>query len=469
MVGAAWAVSITMTTTMSTQVFDWMVDHQLTRYTSVEDFRPQDPIVRGEAAKFYVQYAQQVDLESWETTSCSFDDIAAYDTTLTADIMASCKLWLFKWYQWGFHPRDNITYAQALAVTIRSIDGRLDESWPVWYQEYLARWKEIWLLDDVSVTDRDGQYITRAELANWLYITDQYRQNQSNNDEWIVYEIEVDWPQDCTSYEEYYDTKKLCYYQCDTELECSQIQDQIDQELVWWTNSLSNDDRSVHGDDAPETSNYDAVYKVSAGEQITLASWKDDTEYQTLRKSIADLSPDMLSDIHIDTFAVYRKDDDTTAYVVDENGDDKRQVTVNLTVYNSMTLQEQKASLIHELWHIITLNQQQMDLSWTCTTYKTDEWCLAANSYLNQFVSRFWKWISNPAYDASKYVTEYATTSPEEDIAESFAFFVLSSSFSDVTTKDQKMNLFTQYPEMMEIRASMRSVLGQSIIRAKKQ
>jgi hypothetical protein len=103
-----------------------------------------------------------------------------------------------------------------------------------------------------------------------------------------------------------------------------------------------------------------------------------------------------------------------------------------------------------------------------CPNYETDEWCTKATAYLNNFVKRFWWKAKTATYDENKFVTEYATTNPEEDIAESFAFFVLWSNFSNTTVKDQKLNFFNSYPELLKIREEMRSVLASEIIRARK-
>jgi hypothetical protein len=45
------------------EVFPWMMEHTLTKFTDVDDFRPADSITRAEASKFVVSYAGLIDLD----------------------------------------------------------------------------------------------------------------------------------------------------------------------------------------------------------------------------------------------------------------------------------------------------------------------------------------------------------------------------------------------------------------------
>ena len=87
---------------------------------------------------------------------------------------------------------------------------------------------------------------------------------------------------------------------------------------------------------------------------------------------------------------------------------------------------------------------------------------------MNSFVKKFWGTNKTATYSESKFVSEYASSSPEEDIAESFAFYVLGANHSDASTREQKMNFFNSYPEVIKIRSDMRNVLASDIIRARK-
>ena len=58
------------------------------------------------------------------------------------------------------------------------------------------------------------------------------------------------------------------------------------------------------------------------------------------------------------------------------------------------------------------------------------------------------------------FVTDYASTSPSEDIAESFAYFVLYDKAEGNGLQAQKQNFFYAYPELVTFRDQARERLG---------
>ena len=108
-----------------------------------------------------------------------------------------------------------------------------------------------------------------------------------------------------------------------------------------------------------------------------------------------------------------------------------------------------------------------------------DEGCPENKSYLAGFVKLFWTKadITESGKHNSKlfdqkptnFITDYASTSFVEDIAESFAYFV----FGDSTTNTdsiarQKQQYFAQFPELVKTRDEMRSGVKSNIIRARR-
>ncbi|USN56138.1 MAG: S-layer homology domain-containing protein [Candidatus Peribacteria bacterium] len=83
------------------------------------DFRGDDSITRGEAAKFVNQYAQVLGLEQ-NYTACTFDDIAEYDYTLVPHIYEACKFGLLKGSQGKFMPNGNVSPAQAITIVVKN-------------------------------------------------------------------------------------------------------------------------------------------------------------------------------------------------------------------------------------------------------------------------------------------------------------------------------------------------------------
>ena len=57
-------------------------------------------------------------------------------------------------------------------------------------------------------------------------------------------------------------------------------------------------------------------------------------------------------------------------------------------------------------------------------------------------------------------MTGYAATNPSEDIAESFAFFILNDKAEGESLPAQKQNFFYAYPELVSFREEARSRLG---------
>ena len=136
-------------------------------------------------------------------------------------------------------------------------------------------------------------------------------------------------------------------------------------------------------------------------------------------------------------------------------------------------------TLVHEFGHLLALNKTQVDYNNydenTCNTHLLSEGCLYQNSYSYQYYLKFWDGklfdecynnVDGGSEDAVQYfydeypnnfVTEYAATDPDEDIAESFANFVLREKPTfDTLIKDQKEDFFYTYTNLLNIRQKIR-------------
>jgi hypothetical protein len=147
-------------------------------------------------------------------------------------------------------------------------------------------------------------------------------------------------------------------------------------------------------------------------------------------------------------------------------------------------------TLVHESGHLLTLSPAQVPPSLAiynnpddneiylqevgaCPNYFPGEGCSQPGSYINAFFNRFWPDIHEEWQQISliedenqyfeeldnfyrahrdQFVTDYAVTSPEEDIAESWSFFVLSSMSAGNTIAEQKTLFFYAYPELVQLR-----------------
>lgn len=150
-------------------------------------------------------------------------------------------------------------------------------------------------------------------------------------------------------------------------------------------------------------------------------------------------------------------------------------------------------TIIHEQFHVMSLNRSQLNPNTNSCDYNTDEGCSLEDSYLDDFVETFWTDIleenrkinpnnENKLYRfyekyESQFVNDYAATNPEEDIAESFTYFVKNDRISQpLKIRDQKINHFYQYDELVALRDNIRSagvtlgaaVMGENMIKKKR-
>ncbi len=178
---------------------------------------------------------------------------------------------------------------------------------------------------------------------------------------------------------------------------------------------------------------------------------------------------------------------------VSQSDRDAKQWDLNVDYADSNQKTALTFTLIHEYAHLLTLNSDQVDVSMdvyrnpnddkiyqrevnACKQYFTGEGCSKPDSYINVFFDRFWPDIydewkkidqeqNEKTHDSllenfyttyqDQFVTDYAPTSPAEDIAESFAFFVLLPKPSDTSIANEKVLFFYEYPELVELRAQM--------------
>lgn len=147
-------------------------------------------------------------------------------------------------------------------------------------------------------------------------------------------------------------------------------------------------------------------------------------------------------------------------------------------------------TLLHEFGHLLTLNSSQVrpdELvlenpnnlkiyereAASCQQYFASGGCSLPDSYINRFFEQFWTsiygdWSTvNAARQDSNYlsllsrfyrvhlsqfVTPYAATSPEEDMAETWAYFVLDRKPANDSTAHKKVLFFYSFPELVDLR-----------------
>ena len=147
---------------------------------------------------------------------------------------------------------------------------------------------------------------------------------------------------------------------------------------------------------------------------------------------------------------------------------------------------ETVSTLIHELGHILMLNDTQVDMvpdteeyiSCLETQILLDEGCAFEDSYITVFANRFWDESdrqeayealiteSEEAYSVEHYndhqgwfVSEYAATNEIEDMAESFLYFILQEYPSGDMIYQEKITFFYSYPELVVLKEYLRDAL----------
>lgn len=131
-------------------------------------------------------------------------------------------------------------------------------------------------------------------------------------------------------------------------------------------------------------------------------------------------------------------------------------------------------TLVHEYGHYLTLNASQK-ISWleskVCKQEIRVYGCPTPDSYLNLFYEKFWKDIysdwDKAYYESSnkdralelfytnhsdRFINEYSSTNPIEDIAESWEYFVLAPMPTGNTEPEQKIKFFYEFPELVHLR-----------------
>ena len=184
---------------------------------------------------------------------------------------------------------------------------------------------------------------------------------------------------------------------------------------------------------------------------------------------------------HLRKFAVFRGGFGG-AYVTPVGNPKKWKLGVAQGLNNSRDLD---FVLVHEFGHLLTLKSGQVppgSAKQGCATYFPGEGCALAESYLAQYVSEFWQsngrlaeWKRETKSGRrgvgqfyreyrDEFVTSYAPTHPAEDIAESFAAFIVANSPTGATVADEKRRFFGRFPELVELRNEIQSANPRSQI-----
>ena len=320
---------------------------------------------------------------------------------------------------------------------------------------------------------------------------------------------------DCIAGETYDKLEKTCLLQCDNEEECKSLEEKIKTKAssIWNSgNILPNRteykritfgqgiiDYEVKADDIKEIFRY----PVSSGMQ----KWQDDADkHKEVWKSVLRFIPKQYRS-NITYFSLGTDDVKGLYAFVDRDPDELSKWILAFDIkdaYSMGLLNDQNLtySLIHEFGHIPTLDSTQVDIDKELYSpylsdyqyeklfdqkekkcqprYMTWDGCTKKYSYINLFFQEFWNKTysevksiekiedNDERYDKTEefylnhkddFVTYYATSNPDEDIAESWTAFVLKDKPEPNTIADKKILFFYDYPEFVKLREFMRNRL----------
>ena len=213
-----------------------------------------------------------------------------------------------------------------------------------------------------------------------------------------------------------------------------------------------------------------AEYHVTSGDGLEPAEGEDN--YRSLWERVKAMLPQGSLD-SFDRFTVFTDgEEEILAYVVPTDDQGARwELAVDPKDANDETSFAE--TVFHEYCHYLTLNDRQVEYggqpSYGC--YAESDLTARQDSYLNAFYRAFWTdYLDDRLADpetygfylrhADDFLTSYAATNPSEDIAESFAYFVLYDRAEGDGIQARKQNFFYDYPELVAFRDQARERMG---------
>ncbi|MFZ5884618.1 MAG: hypothetical protein ACOYYI_12640 [Chloroflexota bacterium] len=257
---------------------------------------------------------------------------------------------------------------------------------------------------------------------------------------------------------------------------------------------------AIGGEYADKEASFDLVaYKIRDGKLGNRTVLYVPEEYKPLQQNLETqkaiwnytsslLPPDQLK--WISEFFIFTDGpDNTLAWVDNRDILDRSHWQLGVDILDAEDPIDLTYTLVHEFGHLLTLNTDQIPpadsySTWaqnpsTCPQFSLPEGCTHPDSYLNLFYQSFWadiydEWLesveevpvtSSDEYDKlvedfyfryeDMFVSSYAATNINEDMAETFMYFVLESKPEGDLIFEQKIRFFYKFPELVSLRAQI--------------
>lgn len=194
-------------------------------------------------------------------------------------------------------------------------------------------------------------------------------------------------------------------------------------------------------------------------------------------------------------YSIFTDGADNTLAAVSQSYSDPATWSLQVDIADTADYYELTFTLLHEYGHLLTLRPDQVPPSLAvfnnpedndiylqelsaCSFYFPGEGCANSDSYINEFYDQFWVDIHNEWNEINleedediyyeklddfyykyedQFVTDYAVTSPAEDIAEAWSFFLLGPQPAGNTIAEEKILFFYNYPELVQLRSTILS------------
>ncbi len=186
------------------------------------------------------------------------------------------------------------------------------------------------------------------------------------------------------------------------------------------------------------TGSYESIYVTDGSALIAQSNKSIRTGDQLVWNTFVNLVGTKFVDTNISEFRVYNNSNSDVSAFVEEKPDGSWIVAVNREgstlseIYNKKPMID---LLLHEYGHIVFFNDD--------------------GDIERDFKNTFWKGVSSRTYTTKEFVTEYAVTNAQEDMIESFVYFVTTNKPTDTLKKSNKIRFFYEYPELVSLRSSL--------------
>jgi hypothetical protein len=328
--------------------------------------------------------------------------------------------------------------------------------------------------------------------------------------------------EDCFEDETYDPIDKLCYIDCETEEECSEFEENIIEQTEDIGDPFFEGEEEFDELDEEESiilATYNIIdeeiilkekHDLSDLDDTKLKPLQDDTEkHKVIWNKFKEIVP--LNNIPFLTeFEISTDGKEGTFASVGSTVDNFDELSLDMDIEDAFldngdfNEKELIFTIIHEYGHIITTNNKQIKLSEELSNEDVDDYdelyaklekecqpnyflggCTKESSYINLFFKNFWKDIysefvsindlgdSEEFYEKSdefylkyeeRFISDYASTNIEEDIAESFTFFILEEKPQSNSIAKQKVLFFYDFSELVNLRKVIRSRLGNAVV-----